>query len=80
MMVIKESITRTRPDVAREVYSMLKKSAAAGPLKSPGVPRFGVEAVRKSLETIIQYSERQDLIPRRLSVDELFNDVTRAFD
>jgi 4,5-dihydroxyphthalate decarboxylase len=49
-------------------------------LKSPGVPRFGVEAVRKSLETIIQYSERQDLIPRRLSVDELFNDVTRAFD
>ena len=80
MMVIKESITRTRPDVAREVYSMLKKSAAAGPLKSPGVLRFGVEAVRKSLETIIQYSERQGLIPRRLSVDELFNDVTRAFD
>jgi 4,5-dihydroxyphthalate decarboxylase len=80
MMVIKESITRARPDVAREVYSMLKKSAAAGPLKSPGVLRFGVEAVRKSLETIIQYSERQALIPRRLSVDELFNDVTRAFD
>ena len=80
MMVIKESITRARPDVVREVYSMLKESAAAGPLKSPGVLRFGVEAVRKSLETIIQYSERQGLIPRRLSVDELFNDVTRAFD
>ena len=80
MMVIRESITRARPDVVREVYSMLKKSAAAGPLKSPGVLRFGVEAVRKSLETIIQYSERQGLIPRRLSVDELFNDVTRAFD
>ena len=80
MMVIKESITRARPDVVREVYSMLKKSAAAGPLKSPGVLRFGVEAVRKSLETIIQYSEGQGLIPRRLSVDELFNDVTRALD
>src|ERR1700680_3834583 len=45
-----------------------------------GVVRFGVAAVRKSLETIIQYSERQSLIPRRLSVDELFNDVTRALD
>lgn len=80
MMVIKESITRARPDVVREVYSMLKKSAAAGPLKSARVLRFGVEAVRKSLETIIQYSEGQGLIPRRLSVDELFNDVTRALD
>jgi 4,5-dihydroxyphthalate decarboxylase len=80
MMVIKESIARARPDVVTEVYSMLKQSAAAGPLKNPGVLRFGVEAVRKSLEAIIQYSERQGLIPRRLSVDELFNDVTRSLD
>jgi len=38
------------------------------------------EAVRKSLETIIQYSQCQGLIPRRFSVDELFNDVTRSLD
>jgi 4,5-dihydroxyphthalate decarboxylase len=79
MMVIKESITQARPDVVREVYTMLKKSMAAAPLKDR-VLRFGVDAVRKSLETIIQYSERQGLIPRRLSVDELFNDVTRSLD
>jgi len=29
------------------------------------------------LETIIDYSVRQELIPRRFEVDELFNDVTR---
>ena len=80
MMVIKESITRTRPDVVREVYRMLKQSAAAGHMKNQGVLRFGVEAVRKSLETIIRYSERQGLIPDRLSVDELFDDVTRALE
>jgi 4,5-dihydroxyphthalate decarboxylase len=80
MMVIKESITKERPDVVREVYRMLKQSAAAGPSRSAGAQRFGVEAVRKSLETIIQYSERQGLIPRRFSVDELFNDVTRLLD
>jgi 4,5-dihydroxyphthalate decarboxylase len=80
MMVIRESITETRPDVVREVHRLLKESAAAAPAKKPGPPRFGVEAVRKSLETIIRYSEQQGLIPRRFSVDELFNDVTRALD
>jgi 4,5-dihydroxyphthalate decarboxylase len=80
MMVIRESITETRPDIVREVYRMLKESTAAGPLKGKGALRYGVEAARKSLETIIQYSECQGLIPRRVSVDELFNDVTRSLD
>jgi len=80
MMVIKESITQTRPDIVREVYRLLKESAAAGASKEVGVPRFGVEAARKSLETIIQYSQSQALIPSRFSVDELFNDVTRSLD
>jgi 4,5-dihydroxyphthalate decarboxylase len=77
MMVIRESITQTRPAVVREVYRLLKQSAAAAPAITP---RFGVEAARKSLETIIRYSEQQGLIPRRFSVDELFNDVTRSLE
>jgi 4,5-dihydroxyphthalate decarboxylase len=80
MMVIKESITHARPDVVREVYRMLKESVAAGPARDSGALRFGVEAVRKSVETIIGYSECQGLIPHRFSVDELFNDVTRSLD
>ena len=80
MMVIRESITKDRPDVVREVYRMLKESTAAGPWKNGGALRFGVEAVRNSLETIIRYSERQRLIPRGFPVDELFNDVTRSLD
>jgi 4,5-dihydroxyphthalate decarboxylase len=80
MMVVKESITKERPDVVREVYRLLKESAAASPSNRPGVMRFGVEAVRKSLETVIGYSERQGLIPRGFAVDELFNDVTRSLD
>jgi len=79
MMVIKESVTQSRPEVVREVYRMLKESAAACRSESPGV-RFGLEAVRDSLEVIIRYSERQGLIPRRFSVNELFNDVTRSLD
>ncbi|HEY2645818.1 MAG TPA: hypothetical protein VGI34_02535, partial [Candidatus Acidoferrales bacterium] len=80
MMVIKESITQSRPDVVREVYRLLKESAASGLSKNPSDLRFGFEAVRKPLETIIQYSQEQGLIQRRFSVDELFNDVTRSLD
>ena len=58
----------------------MKESAAAAPSANPGALRFGVEAVRKSLEAIIAYSERQGLIPRRLSVDDLFDNVTRSLE
>jgi 4,5-dihydroxyphthalate decarboxylase len=80
MMVIKESIAQARPDIVREVYRMLRESAVVAPSTSPGALRFGVEAVRESLESIIQYSEQQGLIPRRFSVGELYNDVTRSLD
>jgi hypothetical protein len=29
---------------------------------------------------VISYAEQQELIPRRFSVDELFDDVTRSLD
>jgi len=77
MMVVRESITKSRPEVVREVYRLLHESANAGG-NDGGALRFGVEAVRKSLETIIGYAEQQGLIPRRFAVNELFNDVTRS--
>ena len=80
MMVVKESITQTRPDVVREVYRLMKESAAGAAQSNPGALRFGVEALRKSLETIAGYCLQQGLIPRRLTVDELFNEVTRSLD
>jgi 4,5-dihydroxyphthalate decarboxylase len=40
--------------------------------------RFGVEAMRQTLDVIIDYALKQKLIPRRYTVDELFDDTTRA--
>ena len=62
---------------------MLRESRRAvpppeGSLADPW--RFGVEANRRSLEIIIDYSFRQKLISRMFSVDELFDDTTRALD
>jgi 4,5-dihydroxyphthalate decarboxylase len=62
------------PDVVREVYRLLVESKrAAGDAETPP---FGVEANRRNLEVAIDHVHRQRLIPRRFTVEELFDDVT----
>jgi 4,5-dihydroxyphthalate decarboxylase len=39
--------------------------------------QFGVEKIRCSLDLIIDYSVQQRLIPKRFTVDELFDELTR---
>lgn len=81
MMVVRGTISKSRPDLVKEIYRMLRESRRAVPPPDGGVfdPwRFGVEANRASLEIIIDYSFRQKLIQRIFSVDELFDDCTRA--
>jgi 4,5-dihydroxyphthalate decarboxylase len=82
MMVVRDSIAKSRPDLVKEIYRVLKESRnKAPPAADNGLfdpCRYGVEANRRSLELIIDYSFRQKLIPRKFSVDELFDDVTRT--
>lgn len=80
MVTVKESLSRSRPDVVTDVYRLLAESKrAAGPPASGELETtpFGVEANRRNLEVAIDYVYRQRLIPRRFTVDELFDDVTR---
>jgi 4,5-dihydroxyphthalate decarboxylase len=64
-----------------ELYDLLKKSKAmSGAAASPDPVPFGVEANRKSLDLIIDYAAQQRLIPRRFSVDELFDPTTHGFN
>jgi len=84
MMVIRNTIAQSRPDLVAEIYRVLRESRRTVPPPADGSVfdpwRFGIEANRGSLETIIDYSFRQKLIPKLLSVDELFDDCTRAID
>jgi 4,5-dihydroxyphthalate decarboxylase len=74
MVVVSTDLSRTHPDVVREVHRMLGESAAA----APSAPRFTADEMRRSLQTITHYVAQQKLIPREFSVDELFDDVTRV--
>jgi 4,5-dihydroxyphthalate decarboxylase len=82
MLVIREELARTRPDVVREVYRLFLEAKQAAFAQS-GVPaldpwRFGIEANRRSLEIVIDFAVKQGLIPRRIPVDDLFSDTMRA--
>ena len=82
MLVIREQLAKTRPDVVREVYRMFREAKQAS-FAEIGVPaldplRFGIEANRRSLEIVIVFAVQQGLLPRPFTVDELFDDTMRA--
>ncbi len=79
MVVVKESVSHANPDAVREVYRLLRESKRLAP--TPGaldMTPIGLEANRRNLEVAIDYVYQQRLIPKRYTVDELFDDVTRA--
>jgi 4,5-dihydroxyphthalate decarboxylase len=81
MVVLKESLAKSRPQIVREVYRLLVASKRVAGLPKPGaidfVP-FGFDAVRSSLELMSAYAFEMKLTPRRYAVEELFDDTTRA--
>jgi len=78
MVVVKEELTRSQPDAIRELYKLLTaaKRAANEPAAEAAFTPFGLEANRHNIEVVIDYAFRTGMIPKRFSVDELFNDLT----
>ncbi len=81
MVVFKAGLSKSDPDVVREVYRMLLASKNAAGLPKPGtvdlIP-FGYDALKPSLELMSSYCFEMKLTPRRYAVEELFDDVTRV--
>jgi 4,5-dihydroxyphthalate decarboxylase len=79
LVVVTKALATCRPDVVGEVYGLLLRGKqAAPPIAGVDLAPFGVEANRPALELIIDYTAQQGLIPRRFTVDELFEDFHRA--
>ena len=72
MVVVSQDLSDKHPDAVREVFRLLRESAARGPAAS--VPRFSADEMRRSLDMIIGYAAQQRLIPRALAVEELFDE------
>jgi 4,5-dihydroxyphthalate decarboxylase len=81
MAVVKESLRQSNPTAVKEIFRMLRESKDAAPAPTGlDTLQFGVEKIRRSLELIIEYSAQQKLIPKPISVDELFDDITRELN
>jgi 4,5-dihydroxyphthalate decarboxylase len=81
MLIVKDTVSRSNPEAVREIYRLLHESKQAAGLPRAGeidLNPFGLEANRHNLEVAIDFVHRQRLIPRRFTVDELFDDVTRT--
>jgi 4,5-dihydroxyphthalate decarboxylase len=81
MVVLKEDLSKSNPGAVRELFRMLLDSKKAVGLPKAGaidlIP-FGFDAVKPALDLMSSYALEMRIIPRRLSVEELFDDTTRA--
>lgn len=80
MVVVTERLLAENRQAVLDFFELLVKGKQqSGGRVEDGIDMtpIGVEAMRPSLQRIIDYSLQQGLIPRRLEVDELFHDATR---
>jgi len=76
VVVMKREVVERHPQAMRTVYELLRRgkaSVAATPGKPDKLPS-GATALRVPLEEILAFCEQQKLLPRKLSVDEIFAD------
>lgn len=73
---VHEEVSKQRPDIVRELYRMLAEGREKAESIPAIFPPLGLEANRKGLQLAIDWALDQKIIPRRLAVEELFDDVT----
>ena len=66
--------------MVEEIFRLLKAARDLDTASPKGVLdpyRFGVEPNRAALERVIDYSLKQQMITKKVKVDDLFDDMTR---
>jgi 4,5-dihydroxyphthalate decarboxylase len=77
MFVVHETLSRERPDVVKAIFRMLVESREATEGGVPAIyPPIGFEANRKGIQLAIDWAFEQKIIPHKMAVDDLFDDVT----
>jgi 4,5-dihydroxyphthalate decarboxylase len=75
---VHSDLPKERPDVVKEAYRMLVEANVAAPEAAAKMAPFGVAPNRPSLQMALDFCAEQGLVPKPMSVDDLFDDVTRA--
>ncbi len=82
MFVSTTALAKSRPDLVLETYRLFQKAKdMSGPAKGTDMRPIGIDAIRPSLELVIDLAAQQQIIPKTFTVDELFapwREVERA--
>lgn len=80
LVVMRSADVAADPETAREIYRLLleSKRLAGAPADPDPIP-FGIEANRTSLSLIAEYAYQQQLIPKPISVDDMFKETRELF-
>jgi 4,5-dihydroxyphthalate decarboxylase len=80
LVVMRSADVAADPETAREVYRLLAEGKRyAGPPATPDTISSGIEANRPALALIAEYAYQQQLIPQRISVDDMFKETRELF-
>lgn len=77
VVVVTKALAESNPQAVRAVYDLLRRGKASVTAENAGQPDkllFGYDALRGPLEETLAFCEQQQLLPRKLSVDEIFAD------
>ena len=77
VVVVTKAVADAHPQAVRAVYDLLKRGKAAAAAENAGKPDkllFGYDALRAPLEETLAFCEQQQLLPRKLTIDEIFAD------
>lgn len=77
MVMVRKDMFQHMPDIVTQIYQLLAQSKARAEGSQPAavdLTPFGVEANRKALDVLIRNATDQKLLPRPLTVDEIFED------
>ncbi|CAG9201862.1 4,5-dihydroxyphthalate decarboxylase [Paraburkholderia tropica] len=80
VVVVTQALADSNPQAVRAVYDLLlrgKESVAAQDAGKANKLLFGYDALREPLAETIAYCEQQGLLPRKLTVEEIFADSMR---
>jgi 4,5-dihydroxyphthalate decarboxylase len=80
VVVVTQALADAHPHAVRAVYDLLCRGKASVAAENAGKPDkllFGYDALRGPLEETLAFCEEQQLLPRTLTVDEIFADSER---
>jgi 4,5-dihydroxyphthalate decarboxylase len=74
VVVMRRDVAERHREAAQAVYELLERGKASAPPTPADRLPGGVAALRGRLELVLDFCQRQSLLPRPLTVDEVLAD------